>query len=138
MASSFSLSPPSRSFGSRCSFSNPAITGLALLFYIAVWALVTGFLDVIAAIRLRREITGEFWLVLAGLLSIGFGALLMARPGAGALAILWLIATYAILFGVILVALAVKARGFARRIETAVGGSAQSAHDDAMVRPTMR
>jgi uncharacterized membrane protein HdeD (DUF308 family) len=95
----------------------PAVTGLALLFYIAIWAVATGVVQVLTAIRLRQEIANEWMLVLAGLASVALGALLMARPGAGALAALWLIASYAIVFGVLLVALAFRVRSIARRVE---------------------
>lgn len=94
----------------------PGVTALALLFYIAIWAIATGVLEIVAAIRLRKEIEGEWLLVLGGLASVAFGVLLMARPGAGALAVLWLIAAYSIAFGVILVVLAVKARGFGKAL----------------------
>ena len=101
-------------------FYNPAVTALALLFYIAIWAIVTGVLEIMAAVRLRKEIEGEFWLGLAGALSVLFGMFLVARPAAGALAVLWVIATYAIVFGVILIALALKTRGFVKRMKTAM------------------
>ena len=94
----------------------PGITALALLFYIAIWAIATGVLEIAAAIRLRREIEGEWLLILSGLVSVAFGAVLVARPGAGALAVLWLIGSFALVFGVLLVVLAIKARGFARRL----------------------
>jgi uncharacterized membrane protein HdeD (DUF308 family) len=102
-------------------FANPGITSLALLFYIAVWAISTGLLEIAAAIRLRREITGEWWLVGAGVISVAFGVLLIAHPGAGALAILRMIATFAILFGVMLLVLAIRARGFAARLRNGRG-----------------
>ncbi len=95
---------------------NPALTALALLFYIAIWAIVTGVLQVVAAIRLRQEIEGEFWLILGGLASIAFGVLAIARPGAGALSVLWLIGAFAIVYGVLQVGLALRARGFAMKI----------------------
>jgi uncharacterized membrane protein HdeD (DUF308 family) len=88
----------------------PGITALALVLYIAAWALVTGVLEVVAAIRLRKEIEGELWLGLSGLLSIGFAILLMLSPGAGALALLWLIAAYAVVFGVTLILLGLRVR----------------------------
>lgn len=97
-------------------FIVPGLTALALLFYIAIWAVATGVLEIVAAIHLRKEIKGEWWLILAGLASVLFGVLLMMRPAAGALAVLWLIATYALIFGVLLVMLAFKARSFGREI----------------------
>ena len=91
-------------------FVNPGITGLVLLMYIAAWAVITGVLQIVAAIRLRKEIQGEWLMGLSGLLSIVFGGLLVARPGAGALAVAWIIAAYAFIFGVLLVMLAFKVR----------------------------
>lgn len=98
---------------------HPEVTAIALLFYIAVWAIARGVLEIAAAIRLRKEIEGEWALALAGIASVLFGVLLLAQPGAGALAVLWLIATYAIFFGVVLIALGFKARGFEKRLEKA-------------------
>jgi uncharacterized membrane protein HdeD (DUF308 family) len=106
------------------SVTNPGLTALVLLFYIAIWAIATGLLQIVAAIRLRREIEGEFWLILGGLASVAFGALAMARPGAGALSVLWLIGAYAVVFGIALVLLAFKARGFATRIAGALKAQA--------------
>jgi len=100
-------------------FFAPGVTALALLFYIAIWAIAKGVLEIVAAIRLRKEIKGEFWFILSGLASILFGILLTAQPGAGALAVLWLIATYAVVFGVILVMMAFKARSFASQLASA-------------------
>jgi uncharacterized membrane protein HdeD (DUF308 family) len=97
-------------------FFAPGLTALTLLFYIAIWAISTGVLQIAAAIRLRKEIQGELWLILGGLASVAFGALLIARPGAGALAVLWLIAAYAIAFGLILLFLAFRVRGLAKKI----------------------
>jgi uncharacterized membrane protein HdeD (DUF308 family) len=97
-------------------FLAPSLTALALLFYIAIWAIATGVLEIVAAIRLRKEIENEWLLIIAGLASVVFGALLMAQPAAGALALLWLIASYAIFFGVLLVILAFKVRGFVSKV----------------------
>jgi uncharacterized membrane protein HdeD (DUF308 family) len=97
-------------------FCAPGVTALALLFYIAIWAIATGVLQIVAAIRLRKEMEGEWMLILGGLASVTFGVILMASPGAGALGVLWLIGTYAVVFGVLLVMLALKVRRFGSRI----------------------
>ena len=97
-------------------FAAPGLTAVALLLYIAIWAIVKGLLEIAAAIRLRKEIQGEWLLVLGGAASVAFGALLLARPGAGALAVLWLIAAYAIVLGILLVMLAFRARRFVKEV----------------------
>ena len=91
-------------------FAMPGITALVLLMYIAAWAIVTGVLQIAAAVRLRKEIEGEWLLGLGGLASVVFGALLVWNPGAGVLAVAWLIATYAFIFGVLLVLLAFRVK----------------------------
>ena len=67
---------------------------------------------------LSDEIEGEWLFIVSGLFSVAFGVLLMAKPGAGALTVLWLVAAYAIVFGIVLVMLAFKARGFTRQVVT--------------------
>ena len=89
----------------------PAITALALLYVIAAWAILTGVVEVIAAVRLRQAITNEWALILSGVLSVVFGLLLVIQPGAGALTLVWLIGLYAVLFGVGLLAFAWRLRG---------------------------
>lgn len=97
-------------------FAWPGITGLALLWIIALWALVTGVLEIAAAIRLRRALRGDWFLAVVGALSVLFGILLLITPGEGALVITWVIGWYAVLFGVLLLVFAgrVKTRGVAR------------------------
>jgi uncharacterized membrane protein HdeD (DUF308 family) len=96
-------------------FVAPGITAVALIFFIAAWSLATGVLEIATAIRLRKEIRGEGWMILSGIASIVFAILVMFFPGVGALGLLWLIAAYAIVFGVMLVILGIKLRGHRSR-----------------------
>jgi uncharacterized membrane protein HdeD (DUF308 family) len=89
----------------------PGITAIALLFVIAAWALVGGALQVAAAIRLRKVISGEWLLALGGVLSIALGVLLVLFPGPGALALVIWIGAYAFVFGILLLVLGFKLRG---------------------------
>lgn len=89
----------------------PGMTAVVLLYLIAAWAVVTGVLEIVAALKLRAEIDNEWALGLAGLASIVFGVLLFVWPGAGLLSLVWLIGLYALLFGLLLIALAFRVRG---------------------------
>src|SRR5947207_1734608 len=89
-------------------FAVPAITAWALLILIAAWAIVTGIFEIIAAIQLRKQIAGEWLMIVAGIASLIFGFALLFNPVAGALAVIWLIGIYAIVFGVLLVALGLR------------------------------
>ena len=82
-------------------FHAPQITALALVIYIAAWALMIGASEIAAAVKLRREIKGEWFLILMGLASIVFAVLLLWNPVAGAAAVIWLIAWYAVVLGVL-------------------------------------
>jgi uncharacterized membrane protein HdeD (DUF308 family) len=88
----------------------PGITTLALLFWIAAWAIITGILEVVAAIRFRKELQREWILVLSGVLSIGFGVLLSAFPAVGAVGLAWALGAYAAASGILLVAVAIRLR----------------------------
>lgn len=88
----------------------PGITAIVMLYIIAFWAILTGVFEVWAAVQLRKEIEGEFWLGLGGVLSILFGVLLILFPGTGILTVLWLVAAYAIVFGVVMIILAFRLR----------------------------
>lgn len=96
----------------------PGITALSLVLLIAAWAIVSGIFEIAAAIRLRRVIHHEWLLVLGGTLSLVLGVAILLQPSAGALALLWWIGGFAIVFGVLLVALAFRVR---RSVEGALG-----------------
>jgi uncharacterized membrane protein HdeD (DUF308 family) len=89
----------------------PGVTAIALLYLIAAWAIVRGVFEIIAAFHLRRELTNEWLLALNGLLSIGLGVLLIIAPGAGALAVLWWIGTFAIIIGILMIVLGFRLKG---------------------------
>jgi uncharacterized membrane protein HdeD (DUF308 family) len=91
-------------------FAWPGVTTLVLLWFIGFWAIVTGVIEIMEAVRLRREIRGEWLLILAGALSVLFGILLFALPATGALALVFLIGWYAIVFGVTYLALGFRLR----------------------------
>jgi uncharacterized membrane protein HdeD (DUF308 family) len=89
-------------------FLTPGLTALVLLFFIAGWAIVTGVFEIIGAIKLRKEIDNEWLLILGGIISVLFGVGMMLAPGAGALALVWVIGAYSVVLGVIFVALAFR------------------------------
>jgi uncharacterized membrane protein HdeD (DUF308 family) len=95
-------------------FVMPGITALGLLILIAAWALITGILEIVAAIKLRKTITGEWMLILAGLASVAFGILLILQPAAGALVMVLWIGAYALVFGILLFVLAFKMRSLGK------------------------
>ena len=95
-------------------FLVPGITALALLILIAAWAMVTGAFEIAAAIQLRKYIKGEWLLALAGVASVLFALALLFNPAAGALALVWLIGAYSIVFGVLLIVLGVRLHSLVR------------------------
>ena len=82
-------------------FHAPQITALALVIYIAAWALMIGASEIAIAVKMRREIKGEWFLIIMGLASIVFAVLLLWNPIAGAAAVIWLIAWYAVVIGIL-------------------------------------
>ena len=91
-------------------FAWPDVTALALLYLIASWAIATGVFEIVAAVELRKAIENEWLLGLGGLASVLFGLLLIVFPGSGALGLIWLIGTYAVFFGILLIALGLRLR----------------------------
>ncbi len=92
------------------SFFWPGITALVLVYLIAAWALITGGLQVAAAISLRKEIEGEWMLALSGMISLLLGGLLALFPNAGAIGLVWYFGIFAILFGAVMVAFSYRLR----------------------------
>jgi uncharacterized membrane protein HdeD (DUF308 family) len=95
-------------------FAWPGITALVLLALVATWAIITGGLQIAAAVALRREIDGEWLLALAGVASVAFGGLLIAFPKTGLLTLVVWIGAFALVLGVLLVALSLRMRSWTR------------------------
>jgi uncharacterized membrane protein HdeD (DUF308 family) len=91
-------------------FHAPAITALALVIYIAAWALMVGATEIALAIKMRREIKGEWLMILLGLASIIFAGLLLWNPLAGAAALIWIVAWYAVIMGVLAIVFGFRLR----------------------------
>ncbi len=97
-------------------FAWPVITAMALLYIIAFWAIVAGVMQIAAAIRLRKEVEGELLWILSGLCTVILGVWLIARPGAGAISLVWLIASFAIAWGILLVILSFRLKAHHGRL----------------------
>jgi uncharacterized membrane protein HdeD (DUF308 family) len=101
-------------------FFMPILTLAVLVYLVAAWAIVTGVLEIVAAFRLRRYVTGEWLLVLAGIASVIFGVLVFLAPLAGAVVIAWWLGAYALVFGILLLVLAFRLRSLQARAAPAV------------------
>jgi len=86
----------------------PGLTALVLTSFIGAWSLIHGIFEIVGAIKIRKEIDNEWWLILSGALSVLFGLALLIMPGAGALALIWIIGIYSIIFGGLLVGFALR------------------------------
>ncbi len=108
-------------------FARPETMALALVYVAAFWAIVTGLLEMVAAVRLRDVISGEWLMGLSGVLSIIFGVLVVAQPNAGALALVYLFGFYAILAGISQISLGFRLRGLGADVRNAPIQTASSA-----------
>jgi len=93
----------------------PGITSLALLYVIAFWAILHGIAEIVGGIQLRKVIDNEWALILGGVLSVIFGAMLFLWPGAGMLGLVWLIAIFAVIYGIVMVVLSFRVKKLAPR-----------------------
>jgi uncharacterized membrane protein HdeD (DUF308 family) len=98
----------------------PSITAIVLLYIIAFWAIFVGVFEIVTAIKLRKEMENEWLLIVSGIGFALLGLLLLFNPGAGALSVVWIIGTFAILFGIMLLLLAFRLRGLHGRMAARV------------------
>ncbi len=96
--------------------ARPGVAALAILIWIAAWAIGVGVLQVVLAFRLRREISGEWLLALSGVLSVIFGVVTIGNPQWGATVVIYTIGVYAFFFGLLLLALGLRLRGLNKRV----------------------
>ncbi|MHB8996326.1 MAG: HdeD family acid-resistance protein [Armatimonadota bacterium] len=104
-------------------YRSPGLTAVTLVLYVAAWTLIIGVLRIATAIRLRKEIEGEWWLALSGVLSLLAAVVLMWNPLVGAVALVWLIALYAIVLGIAEIGAGLRLRAFGRRLEARLTGA---------------
>jgi uncharacterized membrane protein HdeD (DUF308 family) len=90
------------------------VTTLVILAMIATWAILTGILEIAAAIRLRRAITNEWTLALSGILSVVLGIIFILQPLAGTVVVIWTIGAYALIFGALWILLGFRLRDVGR------------------------
>jgi len=95
-----------------CTWLFPQRTALALVYIIAVWALLTGLLELAAGVLFRRWLPGHWLVIFGGAASVLLGLALFAYPGPGAVALVLWVGAYAFVFGVLLVSFAFKVRAW--------------------------
>jgi len=99
--------------------AGPGLTAIALLYLVAAWAILTGIARIVAAIQLRRVLSNEWLLIASGAASLIFGVIAAIFPGAGILALLWFVAAWSIVLGVLLIVLALQLRQMAHGLSHA-------------------
>src|SRR5262245_10344595 len=104
-------------------FEHPGITALVLLLYISAWAILSGILRIALAIKLRKEMQGEWLLILAGVAAVLFGLAVMARPEAGAIALAWMIGTFALIEGFALIAFSFQVKRVAGAVHSRIAAA---------------
>jgi uncharacterized membrane protein HdeD (DUF308 family) len=104
-------------------FFFPGVATLALLYIIGFWLILRGIFEIVSAMQIRKEIENEWMLILGGLFSILAGVAICLRPGAGLVGIVWIIAGYAVVYGIIMIILAFRLKRFAARIRGAISNT---------------
>ena len=99
-------------------FARPDVTALVLIIYIAVWAFMQGLFEIAAAVKLYGLVPGAWMLMLSGIASVIFSLIILWNPLPGALALLWIIAAYAIIFGFLAIGFGIHMRRVAKQLGT--------------------
>jgi uncharacterized membrane protein HdeD (DUF308 family) len=99
----------------------PGMTAVFLLYFIAFWALITGVFEIIYAIGQWKTLKGKGWILTGGILSIIVGCILLSNPVAGALALMWVIAFYLVLFGIMLIVFSFMQLGKGKSVAAPAG-----------------
>lgn len=102
----------------------PGVTATVLLSIIIAWAIISGVLEIVAALRMREVIDNEWLYILSGALSVLFGVLALVYPNSGALSIVWMIAIFAIAYGITLVGFAFRVRSVGNTLSQVTEGAA--------------
>ena len=100
--------------------TRPEFVATVIVLFIAIWAIWGGIFRIVAAIRLRKELDSEWLLIFGGAVSILFGLMLLKHTGAGIVAISWMIAFFASMFGVLLISFGIKVRKFQKAAEASL------------------
>jgi uncharacterized membrane protein HdeD (DUF308 family) len=106
--------------------NRPDVTAIALVLLIGVWAIATGIAEAAAAYQFRQVLENEWLVALSGVISVVFGVFLIASPGDGILAVLWIIGFYAILAGITYLAVGIQLRGVHEKLAPMERAAAQS------------
>lgn len=101
----------------------PGWTAMALLYLVAAWAIVAGVIEIVIAIQLRQELSNEWLLLALGALSVLFGLLLVIWPSPGILALIWMLALWAVAFGVVEILLALRLRALRNKLGQRLAGT---------------
>ena len=89
-----------------------------LVIFVGIWAIIIGVLQIMASVRHRAvPNSGWVWGIIGGVLAILFGILVLIRPGAGLVSIIWIIGIWAIVWGITLIVLGIQLRKAANTTE---------------------